>query len=167
MSNMWKVEGRTWVFPDNINTDLIMPHAAFTLPQPEQLKLVFSANRPGWSGLVKAGDIIVGGKNFGTGSSRPGAMLLKALGITAIIAESINGLFFRNCINTALPAMECAGVSRMVVEGDILCINFLEGTVVNSSNQKMLSGTKIPADLMEIIESGGILSQLVRGGYIK
>lgn len=161
------ITGRTWVFKEaNINTDLIMPQTAFTKPLEEQVKLIFSANRPGWVDWVKPGDVLVGGKNFGTGSSRPGPMLLKALGISALIAESINGLFYRNCINYALPAMECPGITSIIREGDVVRTNFNEGTLENLSTCEAMSGQKIPEFLLEIIQSGGVLEKLEREGYL-
>jgi len=101
------LKGRVWIFGDNIDTDLMMPHGAFEKSVREQAQFVFKANRPGWVDLVKKGDIIVAGRNFGTGSSRPAALLFKTLGLEAIAAESVNGLFFKNCINFGLPAFNC------------------------------------------------------------
>ena len=72
-------KGRVWKFGDDINTDLMVPAIAMTKPAEERLKYCFSANRPGWVDMVKEGDIIVGGKNFGLGSSRPGAEVLRDL----------------------------------------------------------------------------------------
>jgi 3-isopropylmalate/(R)-2-methylmalate dehydratase small subunit len=117
------IEGRVWKFCDDINTDLIFPHTAFRLPPEEQIKLVFSDNRPGWASQVKKGDLIVSGRNFGTGSSRPGAILLKRLGIAGLISDSINGLFFRNCIGYGLPAIQMEGISKEFSEGDIARID--------------------------------------------
>ena len=74
-----KFTARVWKFPDNINTDLILPNRAFYLTPEEQVKFVFSANRPGWVDLVQPGDILIGGKNFGMGSSRPAARSLRNL----------------------------------------------------------------------------------------
>jgi len=91
-----KFRARVWKFGDNINTDLILPIQAFYLTPQEQTRFVFHANRPGWVDQVQPGDIIVGGKNFGMGSSRPAARSLKNLGLGCLIAHSINGLFFRN-----------------------------------------------------------------------
>ena len=105
-----KFKARVWKFGDDINTDLILPIQAFYLLAAEQPKYVFHANRPGWVDQVKPGDIIVGGKNFGMGSSRPAARSLKNLGLACLVAPSINGLFFRNYVNFAFPAMECPGV---------------------------------------------------------
>ena len=112
------VEGRVWVFADdNINTDLMMPASVFAKPLDVQLRNVFATYRPRWVDAVRKGDIIVGGRNFGTGSSRPASMLLRRLGISALVSETINGLFYRNCINYALPALECEGIRKMAQEG--------------------------------------------------
>ena len=91
-----KYTARVWKFGDNINTDLILPILAFYLTPQEQTRFVFKANRPGWVDLVQPGDIIVGGDNFGMGSSRPAARSLRNLGMGCLVANSINGLFFRN-----------------------------------------------------------------------
>ena len=112
-----KFTSRVWKFGDNINTDLILPNVAFYLTAQEQLDYVFRANRPGWVDLVEPGDILIGGKNFGMGSSRPAARNLKNLGLACLVAESINGLFYRNCVNFAFPATECTGVVRHVRRG--------------------------------------------------
>ena len=72
-----RVEGRAWVFGDDISTDLLYPQVAYSLPIAEAAQLVFSAIRPGWADLVEPGDLVVGGENFGTGSSRPAVALLK------------------------------------------------------------------------------------------
>jgi len=162
------VEGRTWVFPEpNINTDLINPQTVFGKPLREQVKAIFSANRPGWVDLVREGDILIAGKNFGTGSSRPGAMLFKELGIRAIVAESINGLFYRNCVNYALPALECPGVTNLVCEGDVVRVHFHSGVVENVTTGESAAGQAVPEFLLGIVRAGGILPQLREKGYIR
>lgn len=161
------VEGRTWVFPEaNLNTDLIMPAAAFRLPRDEQVKLVFSANRPGWVEKVAPGDILVAGRNFGTGSSRPGAELFRRLGIAGLVAESINDLFYRNSVNYALPALECAGIVRAVTEGDRVRLDIGSGTVTNLDTGVVLRCSPMPAMLREIIAAGGLFEKLRAEGYI-
>src|SRR3954465_12264722 len=102
-----KFEARVWKFPANINTDLILPSGSIYLSQAEQVKLIFKATRPGWVDEVTPGDIIIGGKNFGMGSSRPASRSLKNLGLSCLLAESINGLFFLNCTTYTLTASEC------------------------------------------------------------
>jgi 3-isopropylmalate/(R)-2-methylmalate dehydratase small subunit len=160
------VEGRAWMFAeDNINTDLMMPQTVFAKPLEEQLRHVFATYRPGWLDEVKAGDVIIGGRNFGTGSSRPGSLLLKRLGINALVAETINGLFYRNCVNYALPAIECVGVRELVTEGDIVRIDATAGTITNVTRGGSLTGKPMPAFLQAIVRAGGIMERLRAEGY--
>src|SRR5262245_26382736 len=96
----------------------MVPTPSLYLP-PEQQKLhVFSANRPGWVKLVSPGEIMVAGRDFGMGSSRPAARSLRDLGIACLLAESINGLFFRNAVNFGFIALECPGVHTAFSEGE-------------------------------------------------
>lgn len=160
-------EGKAWLFDEaNINTDLIMPAEAFRKPVEEQVKMVFSTYRAGWSEAVSQGDVLVGGKNFGTGSSRPGAQLFALLGIGALVAESINGLFFRNCVNYALPALECPGVSDMIAEGDRVRVDVASGQIRNLSTGQSCHGEPMPEFLQAIIRAGGALEMLRQEGYI-
>jgi 3-isopropylmalate/(R)-2-methylmalate dehydratase small subunit len=161
-----KFTARTWKFGDNINTDLILPNVAFYLTAQEQLGYIFRANRPGWVDLVQPGDILIGGKNFGMGSSRPAARNLKNLGLACLVAEGINGLFYRNCVNFAFPATECAGVHEMFEEGDVAEVDFDAATVTNVTNGKSRSMRAIPPPLLSIIEAGGIFPLLEREGAI-
>ena len=161
-----KFAGRTWVFGDNINTDLMYPNTSFRATEEERRKLVFSANRPGWSSEVRQGDILVGGVNFGTGSGRPGAKYMKELGVVALVAESINGLFLRNCVNYALPAMECPGVRALLQEGEALSVDFDSGEVRNVRTGATCNATILPPMLRDILQAGGILQILARDGYI-
>ncbi|MCC7105729.1 MAG: 3-isopropylmalate dehydratase [Chloroflexi bacterium] len=161
-----RVEGRTWVFGDNINTDLMWPGTAFRATDEERRKLVFSANRPGWSSEVRQGDLIVGGGNFGTGSSRPAPRLLRELGVAGLVAESIAGLFFRNSVNFALPVMECPGVTKLVEEGDALSVDFATGVVRNTRTGQELKGEPLPPFLLEIVDAGGVKARLIRDGFV-
>jgi 3-isopropylmalate/(R)-2-methylmalate dehydratase small subunit len=162
-----KIKGRVWVFGDDINTDLIFPHGAFRVSPEEQVKMIFSDNRPGWSSMVERGDIIVAGRNFGTGSSRPGAVLLLRLGIGCLVADSINGLFFRNCIGYGFPALQCPGVSGFFTEGETAVVDLLEGRVFNEQSGKSLQGDKISKSMVETLEAGGIEKLLVKQGYME
>ena len=155
-----------WKFGDNINTDLILPILAFYLTPQEQTRFVFKANRPGWVDLVQPGDIIVGGNNFGTGSSRPAARSLKNLGLGCLVANSINGLFFRNCVNFAFPALECPGVFDAFEEGDIAEIDFYTGRVRNATQNKVLQGVLLPPKLLDLLKAGGIYQLLEKEGSI-
>ena len=162
-----KFEARVWKFPDNINTDLIIPSGSIYLSAADQAKLCFSANRPGWVDEVRAGDIIVAGRNFGMGSSRPAARSLKILGLGCVLAESINGLFFRNCVNYAFPAMECPGVVASFSEGDVARADFVDGSVRNVTTGKVLGAKVLPAKLLELLQAGGIYALLEQKGIIE
>lgn len=160
-------EGRAWVFPEaNINTDQMMPNRGYALSLQERTKLIFATYRPGWAEQVQPGDIIVAGRNFGAGSSRPAAEILRVLGITAIVAETISGIFFRNCVNYALPAMECPGVLDAVTDGDIVRVDVGEGVLTNTRTGQTLRGAKMPSMLLDIIKAGGTYDQLRRDGYL-
>ena len=161
-----KIKGRVWLFGDEINTDLIVPNVTFRLPPEEQVKYVFSANRPGWAELVEPGDILVAGKNFGTGSSRPGALLLRKLGLGGMVAESYNGLFFRNCISYGFAALQCAGVTELFVEGDVAAVDFLEGSVKNERTGEELRGAPLSQSVADIVDAGGIEELLFKEGYM-
>jgi 3-isopropylmalate/(R)-2-methylmalate dehydratase small subunit len=113
---------------------------------------------------VRPGDIIVAGPNFGTGSARPAPALFRRLGIAAIVADSFSDLFFRNCINYAMPAMPCPGVSEAVADGDEVEVDLAAGTF--RRRDVVLHGTPVPPMLLEIIEHGGLMSRLRIQGYI-
>ncbi|HEY3425525.1 MAG TPA: 3-isopropylmalate dehydratase [Negativicutes bacterium] len=160
------ITGKVWKFGDDINTDLIFPHSAFRVSPEEQAKLVFSDNRPGWAEQVQPTDIIVAGRNFGTGSSRPGAALLKRLQLGGLIADSINGLFFRNCIGYGFPALQCKGVSDLYEEGDYAVIDLEAGTVKNERTGQTLQGIKISQSMIDTLAAGGIEELLKMQGFI-
>jgi 3-isopropylmalate/(R)-2-methylmalate dehydratase small subunit len=159
--------GRVWKFGDHVNTDAIMPSAGFRLSEAERNRLAFSASRPGWTDQVREGDIIVGGENFGMGSGRPVGSVLRGCGITGLVAESINGLCLRNCVNFSLPGIDCPGVTGLFEEGDIARIDFISGKVENLTQGKSLAGRPIPELLGDIVRAGGVISMLIREGYIE
>jgi len=158
--------GRVWTFGDQINTDLILPSAAFRMPKSEQHRLCFEAIRPGWVNEVRAGDIIVGGENFGMGSGRPVGTVLRACGIAGLVAESINGLCLRNCVNFSLPGIDCPGVSRIFEDGDTARIDYVTGLVENLSRNRSLQGKPLAPLLAEIVLAGGVIPMLIREGFI-
>ena len=158
--------GRVWKFGDLINTDLIMPSKAFRLPKTEQHTLCFEAVRPGWARQVKPGDIIVAGENFGMGSSRPIGEVMRAAGIVAVIAESINGLAMRTCVNSSLPAINCAGVAKLFEDGDTARVDFLSGKVENLTRGSALQTHPMAPLLAEIVAAGGVIPMLLKEGYI-
>lgn len=163
---MENIKGRVWKFGDNINTDLIMP--GFVLKTRPALtyeavkKYVMSSNRPGWAEQVRLGDIIVGGRNFGCGSSRVAAKPLIALGISCVLAESLARIFFRNSISSGLPVLNAPGISSFCREGDLLEVIIATGEIKNLSTGKMTNAESFPEDSppMQVLEAGGIMALL-------
>jgi 3-isopropylmalate/(R)-2-methylmalate dehydratase small subunit len=162
------IAGKVWKFGDNINTDLMLPNVvndgASTLE--EQARMVFSANRPGWVDAMKPGDFIVGGRAYGVGSNRPAARSLRTLGVGCLIAESINGLFFRNCVNFGMLALECPGVHAAFEEGQIAEVSFADFTVKNRTTGIVLKALPIPDNLLLLMRNGGIFPLLEQQGLI-
>jgi 3-isopropylmalate/(R)-2-methylmalate dehydratase small subunit len=160
------ISGRVWIFGDDINTDLMLPGPLLQASAAEQVRAVFAANRPGWVDQVQAGDIIVGGRNFGTGSSRPAARSLRNLGLCALLAPSINGLFFRNAVNFGFLAIECPEVDRAFAEGQIAEISLDDWTVRNRDTGAVLNAKPIPGRLLALMTGGGIYPVLEAQGLI-
>jgi 3-isopropylmalate/(R)-2-methylmalate dehydratase small subunit len=127
---------------------------------------VFSANRPGWVDLVYRGDFIIGGRNYGMGSSRPAARSVRNCGIACLIADSINGLFFRNSVNFGLLAIECPGVSAAFEEGQTAEVSIADFTVRNRETGKVLKALPIPENLLTLMLGGGIYPVLEAKGLI-
>ena len=161
-----KIRGRVWGFGDDINTDLMYPHICYTLPEKDRPKYTMWANRPGWASQVNRGDIIVAGRNFGVGSSRPAAANLVGLGIVLVMAETVNGLFMRNAVNSGLPVLRMDGITQWISEGDIIQVDFQNCTVTREQDGSVREFNRIPDLLMNIVRSGGIIEVLRSQGYI-
>ena len=160
------IAGRVWKFGDDINTDLMLPGPLLIASAAEQARAVFSANRPGWVDRVLSGDIIVGGRNFGTGSSRPAARSLRNLGLGCLVAESINGLFFRNAVSFGFLALECPGVHAAFEEGQTAEISLDDWTLRNRDSGAVLPVAPVPDRLLALMTGGGIYPLLEAQGLI-
>ena len=161
------ISGRVWKFGDDINTDLMLPGPlSVRRAEAAQARAVFPANRPGWVSEVRQGDTIVGGRNFGMGSSRPAARSLRNIGVGFLLAESINGLFFRNAVNFGLLALECPGVSAAFAEGDTAELSLESWSVRNPRTGQTLSVQEVPARLLEMMLQGGVYPLLAAQGLI-
>jgi 3-isopropylmalate/(R)-2-methylmalate dehydratase small subunit len=151
---------RAWVFGDNLDTDVIAPGRYMKFGIEEIAKHCLESVSSAFAKDVKPGDIVVGGRNFGVGSSREQAPeALKHLGVSVLIAESFAGLFYRNAINLGLPAVMCARAKR-IREGDELDVDLERGQVWNRTTGEELSCEAIPPFLMTIIRDGGLLPHL-------
>jgi len=160
------ITGRVWKFGDNINTDLMLPGPLLTASEAEQMRAVFSANRPGWVDQVQSGDVLVGGRNFGTGSSRPAARSLRNLGLGCLLAESINGLFFRNAVSFGFVALECPGISAAFEEGQVAEVSLDDWSVRNRTTGAVLPVPPVPQQLLALMSGGGVYPLLEAQGLI-
>lgn len=158
--------GKVWVFGDNLNTDDMYPGFALKMDPPEAARHVFYQVRPGWTDQVTPGDIVVAGRNFGLGSSRPVAALFTVLGVAGLVAEEFNSLFFRNAVNAGLPAMTIPDATAVFDEGDHGTFNLTDGSWRNDTTGASGTVPKLPDLIVDIIESGGILPRLVEQGYL-
>jgi 3-isopropylmalate/(R)-2-methylmalate dehydratase small subunit len=158
--------GTVWVFGDHINTDLMLPGSVRHASAEVQARNVFVANRPGWVDQVRRGDFIVAGENFGTGSSRPAARSLRNCGVACVIANSINGLFFRNAVNYGLLALECRGVAAAFTEGQTAEFSLTNFNVRNRDTGVVLRALPIPKKLLDIMIGGGLLPVMEARGLI-
>ncbi|CQD11652.1 3-isopropylmalate dehydratase small subunit [Mycolicibacterium conceptionense] len=166
MSTDLTVTGRVWVFGDSLNTDAMYPPDAMKLDLPDAAKMVFYDVRPGWTDQVTRGDIVVAGKNFGVGSSRPVAALFNQLGVAALIAEEFNSLFFRNAVNSGLPAMTVPEATTAFSDGDTGTFDLRSGEWRNDTTGICGTTGKLPELILDILASGGTLPRLAQQGYI-
>ena len=151
---------KAWVFGDNIDTDVIAPGRYMKYGIEEIAKHCLTAVLPSFPADVKPGDAVVGGRNFGAGSSREQAPeALKHLGVSVLIAESFAGLFYRNAINLGLPAVACAKAKR-IRPGDDLQVDLESGRIDNRTTGETLACEPVPPFLMTIIRDGGLVPHL-------
>ncbi len=148
------VRGRVWKFGDSIETDAINPY--YRYPTMEELKLhTMEAYRPEFPKEVKPGDILVAGRNFGCGSSRPG-LVLREVGIVAIIAESVARLFLRNSIARAIPIFMAPGITGIVEDGQLLEVDYPNRIVRSPASGASVELRAFPPLIEEIFAAGGL-----------
>ncbi len=158
-----KQKGKVWIFGDDVNTDLIIPGKYLELVDPEEMaEHAMEGIDPDFPKKIQEGDFVVGGTNFGCGSSREHAPLaLKYAGISAVIAESFARIYYRNSINIGLPALECPGITEAVEEGDAVEVDVAGGTIKITRTGAELSFTPLPDFMLEVLNDGGLV------GYLK
>ena len=159
-------EGRAFRYGDNIDTDVIIParylntseHKELASHCMEDIDKDFVRN-------VREGDIIVGGKNFGCGSSREHAPIaIKASGISCVIASTFARIFFRNSINIGLPILECPEASEEIKAGDVVSVDLSSGTITDKTTGKVYKAEPFPPFMQGIIEAGG-LAEYIKENY--
>lgn len=152
-----KIKGKAWNYGDDVNTDFILPGIYLELTDPDEMgRHAMEGIDPGFASKVRPGDVVVGGRNFGLGSSREHAPIaLKHSGVGAVVAEGFARIFYRNAANLGLPALECPDVSREIKTGDTVEVDLTEG-VITVNGSKQLKFKPVPEFMMEIIEVGGL-----------
>lgn len=151
--------GRVWVLGDDIDTDIIIPTEYLALKTIDDMKQYgFSPLRPELAGLIREGDMIVAGKNFGCGSSREQAPeIIKALGIRCVIARSFARIFFRNSINNGLLLIEQPDLYDEMKEGDSITVTVNRSVEYNGRHYPIAS---LPHNLVDIINAGGLVKAM-------
>lgn len=157
------LKGRLWTFGDDMSTDHIIAGKYLGTTDPAVFaEHAFEAVDPTWSKKVKPGDVIVAGVNFGCGSSREQApVALKTLGVSAILADSFARIFFRNAINLGFPVLECPGLRGKVTSGETIEIDLTKGEVLTAKGEAVRF-KPLPPNVLEILESGGLVAKLKR-----
>lgn len=157
------VSGRVWKFGDSVETDAINPY--YKYPTMAELKRhTMEVYRPEFAQQVKAGDILVAGRNFGCGSSRPG-LVLREVGIAAIVVESVARLFLRNSISRAMPILIAPGITGIVEDGETLEVDYAAGHARNPASAGRVSIRRFPPLIERIVRSGGLL-EFARQRYL-
>jgi 3-isopropylmalate/(R)-2-methylmalate dehydratase small subunit len=159
------LKGRVWKFGDNISTDLICPGRYFHLRSnlPELAKHVLEDADPTFPQKVQKGDFVVGGKNFGLGSSREHApTIIKLAGVSVVLAKSFARIFFRNSINVGLPVIECD--TDKFNEGDELEIDLGKGIVKDITTGYEVNVPELPKGMLNILNDGGLVEHIKKHG---
>lgn len=153
------IRGRVWKYGDNVNTDVIFPGKyTYTISDPADMPAhALEDLDPEFAGGVKPGDIIVAGKNWGCGSSREQAVTcLKEGGLGTIIAESFARIFYRNCLNAALPALICPEAVHVIQNGEQIEIDLDKGEI--RTLKGVYSISPLPEVVREIFAAGGLIA---------
>ena len=154
--------GPVFKYGDNIDTDVIIPARYLnTQSETELASHCMEDIDKTFVTRVKAGDIMVGGENFGCGSSREHApVAIKASGISCVIAKSFARIFYRNAINIGLPILECPAASEAISEGDTVSIDFDTGVITDETTGRTFQAAPFPPFIQNIIAKGGLMNSL-------
>ena len=155
------MKGKAWKFGDDIDTDIIIPGRYLIYIDEETLaKHCMEGLDPNFSEKVNKGDFIVGGKNFGCGSSREHAPIaIKGNGIAAVIAESFARIFYRNATNVGVPLLEAPGISEFIENVDEIEVDMENGKII-SKNGEEIKFKPLPPFMLEILNEGGLIPYL-------
>ena len=155
-------KGSVFKYPDNVDTDVIIPARYLNTSDPAELaKHCLEDLDTTFVERVKPGDIIVADENFGCGSSREHApVAIKAAGVSCVIAETFARIFYRNAINIGLPIIECPEASRKIQNGDEVEIDFNTGVIQDLTTGESFQGQAFPEFMQKIIAAEGLINYI-------
>ena len=154
--------GKVYKYGDNVDTDVIIPARYLNAPSPDELaKHCMEDIDATFAQKVQPGDIIVGGANFGCGSSREHAPIaIRACGVSCVIAPSFARIFYRNAINIGLAILECPAASAEIENGDEVTVDFDTGVITNVTKHETYQAEPFPPFIKDMIRSGGLMASL-------
>ena len=157
-----KAQGTVFKYGDNIDTDVIIPARYLNTQTPQELAAHCMEDiDKTFITRVQPGDIMVGGENFGCGSSREHAPLaIKTAGVSCVIAKSFARIFYRNAINIGLPILECPAASEAIANGDTVAVDFDTGLITDETTGQTFEAAPFPSFIQKIITAGGLLNSL-------
>lgn len=154
--------GSVFKYPDNVDTDVIIPARYLNTPNAQELATHCMEDiDTNFVKVVKGGDVMVGGYNFGCGSSREHApMVIKESGISCVIAKTFARIFYRNAINIGLAILECPEASEKIDSGDEVAIDFDTGVITNLTKGETYQANPFPDFIKKIIQAGGLMADI-------
>ncbi len=160
-----KAQGTVYKYGDNIDTDVIIPARYLNTQDAKELASHCMEDiDKSFVTKVKQGDIMVGGENFGCGSSREHAPLaIKSAGVDCVIAKSFARIFYRNAINIGLPILECPAASEAIADGDTVAIDFDTGVITDVTTGATFQAEPFPPFIQNIITKGGLMASIREG----
>ncbi len=152
--------GRAWVFGDDVDTDALAPGRHMRLPIAELARHCLEGLRPDFAAAVRPGDVVVGGDNFGLGSSREqAAEALRHLGVAAVVARSFAGIFRRNAVNLGLPTLVSADAG-LIRDGEAVDVDLSGGRILLPGRDAVVPCRALPPVLLELLADGGLVPHL-------
>ena len=160
-----KTQGTVFKYPDNVDTDVIIPARYLNTSDAKELaKHCMEDIDSDYVNQVNPGDVMVAGWNFGCGSSREHApLVIKTCGTGCVIAKSFARIFYRNAINIGMPILECEEAADEISAGDQVSVDFDTGVIANLTTGKSYQAAPFPEFIQNIIEKGGLLTSLKEG----
>ena len=162
---MKNAKGITFKYPDNVDTDVIIPARYLNSQDAKELaQHCMEDIDKDFVNKVHEGDIMVGGWNFGCGSSREHApLVIKTSGISCVIAKSFARIFYRNSINIGLPILECEAAAEQIRAGDTVSVDFNTGVITDETTGKTSQAEPFPEFIQNIIAAGGLMNSIQKG----